>query len=588
MKNSTKSKHSTGSDTATKKINRWFRVAASHGNDLDHIFDLYWGGKERRISGLTLRIIGVNVIAVISLIIGVIYLGQYHSTLIEAKIKRFETEIALVSAAISEGLSSEDNEEAILMPKAQDLAARLGATLNKRILIFDNNDNMIVDSKILIEKNNIKPIFTISGEEEETTLNSIQLLKSTASLIVSLLPNNSSLPLFLEIGSKDANDYPDIIDAKQNNLSMSAWHDKEGKIILTAAMPVSNQSKIYGFVMLISDKEGIKKDLEEAWYSILKIFLVTLFITIFLSIYLSGVIAQPLRRLSSAAENVRKGKLKYSDIPDMSDRNDEIGELSIVLREMTRALWNRMDTIESFAADVSHEIKNPLTSLKSAVETAIIVKSKSDRDKLLTVIKHDIDRLDRLITDISNASRLDAELSRESFKIIDIKQTLKNLLDAYKNPLDRNIDNKEDNDQALKDGVMITLDLPDYADITVLGSEVRLAQVFQNIISNALSFAPKKTKIQIKAKIKYRQVVISIEDEGKGIPDNQLKNIFERFYSERPEHEKFGSHSGLGLSICEQIITAHNGIIYAENKKDKNGKTYGARFIIVLNMEQNL
>ncbi len=583
MKNSTKSKHYTESDTAIKKINRWFRVAASHSNDIDHIFDLYWGGKERRISRLTLRIIGVNIIAVIGLIIGVIYLGQYHSTLIEAKVKRFETEISLVTATISEGVLAQNNNNQISISKAKKLAANLGATLNKRILIFDN-DKIIADSKILIEENNVKPIFTISEEKEKTTLNSIKLLKSTASWVVSFLPNKNKLPIFLGINSKNADDYPDIIGAKQNNLSMSAWNDSKNKIILTAAMPLLSHGKTIGFVMLVSDKEGIKKDLEEAWFTILKIFIVTLLITVFLSIYLSGVIAQPLRKLSTAAENVRKGKLKYSDIPDMSDRNDEIGELSIVLREMTSALWNRMDTIESFAADVSHEIKNPLTSLKSAVETAIIVKKKEDREKLLTVIKHDIDRLDRLITDISNASRLDAELSRESFKIINIKQILKNLLDAYKKPLERKISLQEDSDQALKDGIMITLDLPDYRDIMVIGSEVRLTQVFQNIISNALSFSPKKTKIQIKAEIKNQKVIISIEDEGKGIPENQLKNIFDRFYSERPEHEKFGQHSGLGLSICKQIITAHNGVIYAENKKDKNGKINGARFIIILNM----
>jgi len=335
---------------------------------------------------------------------------------------------------------------------------------------------------------------------------------------------------------------------------------------------------------MVSDGEDINHALGDAWFNILKIFLLTLFITILLSIYLSGVIARPLRKLASAAENVRKGKLKHTEIPDMSDRKDEIGELSIVLRDMTNALWDRMDTIEAFAADVSHEIKNPLTSLKSAVETAFIVKNKEDMDKLLEIIKHDIERLDRLISDISNASRLDAELSREMFNKIDMKALLRHLLDSYKSPLEREAENSHNSDEALKDGILITLDMADHADIFVRGSEGRLIQVFQNIISNAISFAPIKTTIKILVTLKGNRVTIAIEDEGSGIPENQLENVFGRFYSERPEHEKYGQHSGLGLSICKQIITAHNGIIYAENNKDRDGNVIGARFVVILNV----
>ncbi len=583
MKNSTKSKHYTALDTATKKVNQWSKIAKSHSNDIDHIFDLYWGGKERRISALTLRIIGVNIIALIGLILGVIYLGQYHSILIDSKIKQFETEITLVATAISEGLSYEDNPKYILTIQSKDLIAKLSATLNKRILIFDHNDKMVADSKILIEQNNIKPIFVIPKNNSKENLDSIKILKSTASLVASFFSKNNDLELFPGVISKNANDYIDIANAKKYNIGMSAWRNNRD-IILTAAMPISIQSKIHGFVMLINNNDSIKTELENAWFNILRIFLITLLITIFLSIYLSGIITRPLKKLSHAAENVRKGKLTYNSIPDMEYRNDEIGDLSIVLRDMTHALWNRMDTIESFAADVSHEIKNPLTSLKSAVETASIVNKKEDREKLLDIIKHDVDRLDRLITDISKASRIDAELSRESFNIINIKSILRHILESYKTPLEREINNNENYNQALKDNILITLDLPDHTDLTVFGNEVRLVQVFQNIISNALSFAPKNTRIQIKVTIKERKITISIEDEGKGIPETQLKNIFERFYSERPIHEDFGHHSGLGLSICKQIITAHKGIIYAENKKNIDDNIIGAKFIIILNL----
>lgn len=587
MTNSTKSKRYTGSATAIRKSSRWFRIGSQNG-DIEQLFDLYWGGKERRITGLTLRIIGVNIIAVIGLILGVIYLGQYHSTLIEAKLKRFETEVVLVSAAISEGAIFTDIENAniasLSSSKAQILSARLGATLGKRILVFDTDNVMVADSKAIIESQDIDPIFTVV-EEKKRHLDSVELLKDTAGWIISFFPQYDQLPLFPGILSQDANHYADVLEAKSKKLSISAWRDTDGEIILTAALPLVAQYDVVGVVMLVGDDEAINSAMVDAWFNILKIFLATLFVTILLSIYLSGVIARPLRKLASSAENVRRGKIKHTEIPDMSDRNDEIGELSIVLRDMTAALWDRMDTIEAFAADVAHEIKNPLTSLKSAVETTKIVKNRADLDKLLMVIDHDVDRLDRLITDISNASRLDAELSREAFEVIDLRKMLRGLLDVYKSPLEREDLNQGSLDRALKDGVMILLDFNDDSEIHILGSEGRLIQVFQNIISNALSFAPIKTEIKILVRVKANRVTVSIEDGGPGIPEGQLEKIFERFYSERPEHEEFGRHSGLGLSICRQIVTAHNGIIYAENKLDRSEMVVGARFVIILNID---
>ncbi len=582
MTRSIKSKHSTESDTDTKKSNRWFR-ASSHRGEIEQLFDLYWGGKERRITGLTVRIIGVNVLAVICLVLGVIYLGQYHSRLVESNLKKFQTEVMLVTAAITDGYSMEVDLDT---NRLEMLTGRLSATLGKRILIFDMNDQMVFDSHRVVKQHNIQPIFRVLMQEPRK-LQSVEILKQTAGWVASWFSQYDRLDIFTGVGSQYANDYSDVVDAKRQNFSLSAWRDMQGDVVLTSAMPILHNSKIVGIVMLVADDEGIKEDLADAWFNILQIFLVTLFITIALSIYLSGVIARPLRKLAQAAENVRRGKLKYTEIPDMSDRHDEIGELSIVLRDMTYALWERMDTIEAFAADVAHEIKNPLTSLKSAVETAGIVKTKADRDKLLNIIRHDIERLDRLITDISNASRLDAELSRESFDVIDFKALMRELLDSYKSPLEREAINHANSDEALKDGVMITLDLPQYDEIAVRGSEGRLIQVFQNILSNALSFSPIKTTIKVSVVVKGRRVTVTIDDEGPGIPENRLKSIFERFYSERPDYEEYGRHSGLGLSICKQIITAHNGVIYAENRIDsRTGDVLGARFVVVLNMDQ--
>jgi two-component system sensor histidine kinase ChvG len=318
----------------------------------------------------------------------------------------------------------------------------------------------------------------------------------------------------------------------------------------------------------------------------------TLVVTILLSIYLSGLIAKPLRRLMQAAESVRTGKRGDSEIPDLSYRHDEIGELSLVLRSMTQALHERMDSIESFAADVSHELKNPLTSLRSAVETLGVVKGEKDREKLMGIIGHDISRLERLINDISSASRLDAELSRENFERVELWDFLNRIIDLYKDPLKRAYENGPNNKQhvILTDkNVSIRLEgdpgsASAYESAQVWGVEDRLAQVFQNVLSNALSFSPEGGQIRVRVSAGKRRVFVNIEDEGPGIPEGKLEAIFERFYSERPAHEDYGMHSGLGLSICKQIITALGGDMSAENIKDLNGRITGARFTVVLNI----
>lgn len=580
----TKSKPSTVSDTDTKKTSgRWFRLS-SERSEIDRIFDFYWGGKERRITGMTLRIMGVNALAVVALVFGVIYLGQHHSSLIESKLEQFRTEIVLITKSLSEIIpQNEDDYVSVLDPSSDGLAKTLqdmSVILNTRILLFDAKKNLVFDTA----QPSLVPVINdgLTTVKKDSSLQSVQILRNMAAWIAAVFPQHDRLPDFPGIVSQNGADYSDVEEAFGNVMSISAWLDYQRDVILTGAMPVILNDEVKGAVMLVNADGDINTALTDAWFNILKISIVTLMITILLSIYLSGVIARPLRNLANAAEGVRKGKIRYSDIPDMSDRHDEIGELSLVLRDMTHALGERMDMIESFAADVAHEIKNPLTSLKSAVETARVVKDQAKMDKLLDIIKHDIERLDRLITDISNASRLDSELSRELFDVVDVKQMLRDMLDAYKSPLEREADFQGNSDEALKDGVMITLDLPDYADIYVQGSEGRLVQVFQNILSNALSFSPLHSTIRIQVKLKNNRVTIVIDDEGPGIPENKLTSIFDRFYSERPQHEEYGRHSGLGLSICKQIISAHKGMIYAENLLNRQGEVTGARFSVVL------
>lgn len=578
-----KSKHSTGSDTATARTSRWLRLS-SHRDEIDQLFDLYWGGKERRITRLTLKIIAVNIVVLMMLLIGFITLSKYQEKIISSKLDVFQTQIYLLSVALSEHAYFDEIKQRKVLDviNLEEFLGSVSLTLDKEILVFDEQANFLLNTTEIEDKNKIKPLFKIN-EDTRKTLQSVEVLKSFGRMFFFFLSDISSLPKFDGISSRDTENYFDVVEAYKNRaLSVSAWKNDEGEIILTAALPIFDEKDLVGVIYLVSSGEEMYRAMGDAWFDIFKIFLFALTSTIFISIYLSGVIARPLKNLARAAERVRKGKQKYTDIPDMSDRNDEIGDLSLVLREMMQALWERMDAIESFAADVSHEIKNPLTSLKSAVETLSIVKKSEDKQKLLEVIRHDIERLDRLITDISSASRLDAELSRESFVVVDIRQIIRNLLDVYKNPLERKqINSKGLSDTALKDGVIIEIKLPK-DDCHVLGSEGRLNQVFQNIISNALSFSPLKSKIVINVTKKANTINIAIEDGGPGIPEKNLESVFERFYSERPEHEDYGRHSGLGLSICKQIVQAHNGVIYAENAKDRSGKVKGARFVVIL------
>ena len=319
-------------------------------------------------------------------------------------------------------------------------------------------------------------------------------------------------------------------------------------------------------------------------YDVLTVFLGALSVTIFLSMYLAGAIGRPLKKLARAAEAVRLGKGRQIDIPDLTHRKDEIGELSAALHDMTSALWDRMDTIERFAADVSHEIKNPLTSLRSAVETAPIVKSKADLDRLFGIMQHDVNRMNRLISDISNASRLDADLSREEIRSVDLGRMLTQIVEGRRVSLaQQHREHRGVANEVLPPDDRLKFIMDSTEAVIVRGAEGRLAQVFENLLSNALSFTPKNKAVTLRISQNREQVLVQVDDEGPGIPENKLNTIFERFYSERPAHEDYGSHSGLGLSIARQIVKAHNGVIFAENIRDDQNQVRGARFTVVFN-----
>ncbi len=605
MKNSTTSKRSTGSDTATKKnesSHRWLNLTHILGDKApvkENLMLAYWGHPEPRITGLTLKIMGVNAAALLMLLIGILYLGQYQNELIKAKLETFGAEVQLISAAVSEAAIMEpdrpawqafdDNEP--LKPelsesKARQMAHRFGRMTNRRIYIFDHSGQLIADSTKLDGPGGKIDVVALDPPIEKDQEGTLKTLKDMAGWVLKLLPQRQTLPLYRETNSQNAQDYTDALYALNGANSISVWHNRAKKIILSAASPVRYNDGIAGAILMTRLGHDIEQDIGKVWLNILVIFGGTLVITTLLSIYLSGVIARPLRRLAKAAETVRAGKSGAVEIPDLSARNDEIGELSIALRQMTNALWERMSAIEHFAADVSHELKNPLTSLRSAVETLSIVKTPEDKQKLMGIITHDLERLDRLISDISKASRLDTELSREALQNVDLKTVLYRLVERHKDPLERkqtgNIKNLQWSNTARIENHTLILIGPEDSNITVPGRDTRLTQVFENLITNALSFSPENGKVIISVSQRMHHVLITVEDQGPGIPESKLETVFERFYSERPQHEEYGQHSGLGLSICRQIINALGGRISAENAKDAKGNVTGARFSIIL------
>jgi two-component system sensor histidine kinase ChvG len=397
--------------------------------------------------------------------------------------------------------------------------------------------------------------------------------------VIGLTPKRSPVPASGDRGPKSPGDAPEVQRALFGGIGTAVRDHRDGTAgqTLSVAVPVQRYKEVLGAVMVTTSSKEIDQAVLAVRFEILKAFLAALGVTVLLSFYLASTIAQPVRRLALAALRLRPGLGRRVPIPDLSFRGDEIGDLSIALRDMTSALWQRMDAIERFAADVAHEIKNPLTSLQIAIDMAVRVEDPAMQRKLLAVVHEDIQRLDRLITDISDASRLDAELSRVEVEPVPIGRMLEALGEMH---------------QTTAEGRTPAIELSltgdpgtGQTDLPVLGIEGRLVQVFRNLIGNALSFSPPGGVIRIAALRQGDDVVVTIDDDGPGIPEGKLEAIFDRFYTERPASEKFGTHSGLGLSISKQIVEAHGGIIRAENRRDSAKRVVGARFIVRLPMK---
>ena len=372
-------------------------------------------------------------------------------------------------------------------------------------------------------------------------------------------------------------------------VSVVRINDKR-EILVSVAVPVQRFRAVQGALILTTRDGEIDETLAGERWHIIKMFLVAAMVAVLLSLVLAGTIAGPMRRLSQSAERVRKGIGRRVEIPDFSNRRDEIGDLSGAFRDMTNALYNRIDAIEGFAADVAHELKNPLTSMRSAVETLDYAKDDTQRSKLIEIVKGDVKRLDRLISDISDASRLDAEMARDEAEPVD----LRDLLETFAHMANENSDGH---------GARVSLQiepLPSHhqrkaqgtrasgKSFHVMGHDSRLGQVVRNLLDNARSFSSPDAIVKITLRQIPGQIEFRVEDSGPGVPEENRERIFNRFYTDRPE-ASFGENSGLGLSISKQIVEAHRGRIWAENwyKSDGYGNDQivgGARFTVRLPM----
>lgn len=385
------------------------------------------------------------------------------------------------------------------------------------------------------------------------------------------------LPLYKEPPGGNGSIYPEVMNALTGVRGAVVRVTEKGELIVSVAVPVQRFRAVLGVLLLSTQAGDIDKIVHAERLAIIRVFGVAALVNVILSLLLSSTIANPLRRLSAAAIRVRRGGAKErEEIPDFSSRQDEIGNLSVALREMTTALYDRIAAIENFAADVSHELKNPLTSLRSAVETLPLARNEESKKRLMDVIQHDVRRLDRLISDISDASRLDAELARADAKKVDLEKLLGDLVE-----ISRQI--RGSKKPVLLDFVVDRRDNP-RASFIVSGYELRIGQIITNLIENARSFVPEQNgRIVVRlTRSRSTRCIVYVEDNGPGIQAEDIDRIFERFYTDRPEGEDFGQNSGLGLSISRQIAEAHGGTLRAENIAGKDGRISGARFVLSL------
>ncbi|MGC2775967.1 MAG: sensor histidine kinase [Bradyrhizobium sp.] len=545
-------------------------------------------------SSLTRRIVSLNIAGLLALVASILYLSQFRAGLIDARAQSLLVQAEIIAGAIAASATVQTNTITIDPDRLLDLKLgesygapdeyspldfpinpeRVAPVLRTlisptktRARIYDPNGGLLLDSRNL---ENVLRLDLPPPSSEKPGL------VERAMISVRTWLNRGDLPLYREYGPENGNGYEEVTDALKGQKRSMVRVNSRGEVIVSVAVSVQRSRTIHGALMLSTQGDDIDQMVTAERLAILKVGGVASAVMIVLSLLLASTIAGPVRRLADSAERVRRRIKTRVEIPDFTRRRDEIGHLSGALRDMTDALYNRIEAIEMFAADVAHELKNPLTSLRSAVETLPLARNDNSRSRLLAVIEHDVKRLDRLISDISDASRLDAELQRQDMTLVDMRRLLTTLTSVA-------------NETKLGTDVIVEVRFEGRGandTFSAPGHDSRLGQVISNLLSNAQSFSTAAGKVRITCRRVRSEIEIVVDDDGPGIREDALQRIFERFYTDRP-HQGFGQNSGLGLSISKQIIDAHGGRIWAENRPgpvddEGNPTVAGARFIVRL------
>ncbi len=543
-----------------------------------------------RFANLTSRIVALNMVGLAIVVIGILFFTKTQAWLIDAKKDSLVVQGDIIALAIAQTATGEDEERSSLLDRAMaeigdDIAGeaakdgartslqlairperaapvlkRLVKPTGTRARVYTADGTLVLDTEVLFGSNKVtvEPL-TPNADAIEP------VLQSFWTHVIGFL-NQTKLEVYRDIGRANGMAYPEVANALKGERQPLLLLDDKGRHMVSVAVPIQRPGleRVHGVLLLSTQGGEIEQLIWRERRSILRIAGFALAAMLISSFLLARTIAWPLKQLSQAAERVQHNLRRREELPDFTRRTDEIGHLSRTLTDMTDALYKRIEASERFAADVAHELKNPLTSVRSAAETLAIVKSDADRQQLADTIQHDVKRMTRLIDDIWKATRVDRDFAFNEAQPVDLADLLTTVAGVF-------------NDVHAKNGQRVTVELAALplgsTAYTVNGNDLQLGQVFNNLLENALSFSPANGTVHVRGRREQSLIVVEIEDEGTGIPEGNLERIFARFYTDRPGAESFGKNSGLGLSICKDIVMAHRGEICAENRFEATAPT---------------
>lgn len=516
-------------------------------------------------SRLTQLIIAANLVGLIILVSGSLAMNRFEDGLIQGKVDNITSLAATITTVMGEQATGIGQSAELDIQGAKQVLRGVNVPTRWRVRLHDRSGQVVADTEALDETIDVSPLDPIVTEDDLHPPRTERVLDGVRAWFNKTLHN---LPWRQSRRDRLRRDLKsDVRIALDGDPVSGARYDDSDTLVVTATLPVTRVRQVIGAVTVESRDVGSIVDAERR--ALAPIIALALLATLLSSVALILFITLPMRRLARAAERVSRNPQDYNAIPDLSRRRDEIGDLSLVLRDMTKGLYNRVDDIANFAADVAHEIKNPLTSLRSAADTLRVARTDEQREQLIEIISQDVQRMNRLITDISHASKVDANLARDTAQTLDVGEIVTNIVNFY-------TQTRSGAGPAVINGNPLS------EPVFIRAFETPFAQVLRNLIDNALTFSPADGTVTVRAEPSDDTVRITVSDEGPGIPPGNMETVFDRFYTQRPDGAQFGSHSGLGLAICRQIIAAHKGQIWAENLTHESGQISGASFVISL------